>query len=249
MRLKELRDTLTKRHYPDFIINKGIERATKLDVATLRTPKDRINDNNIITFINTYSPNQTNIYNIFHQNKDFLISSDSFLKDVFKDTKFINSRKQGPSLKRILTRAKFSSTVLDSNEPMVQKCGKTRCLLCNEIQQTSNYNFHKVNFQFNVKTRMNCESRNVIYVLTCNGCNEYYIGETQYLRSRTNLHRSHIKNPSVNSLFVSQHIFNCAKEEPKYKMFPFFKMSTENKFDRLMKEKHFIDKYKPSLNR
>ena len=67
---------------------------------------------------------------------------------------------------------------------------------------------------------MNCNTLNCIYVLSCNGCKEEYIGETNNLRLRLNLHKNHVtKNVGLN---VSRHISECAKNKhPKFYVKPF----------------------------
>ena len=59
-----------------------------------------------------------------------------------------------------------------------------------------------------------------------------------------------VNNPPENSLFVSKHIFECAKDlSPKFTMTPFYKMASDSSIDRLLKEAYFINLYKPFLNR
>lgn len=249
-RLNELRVSLLKRGYPEFIIDRGITRANNLSLIELRTPKIRNTETDIVTFINTYNPSQTDMFRVFTLNKDFLLDVDPTLKEVFKTTKFINSKRQAPNLKRILTRAKFTENTTNTQGPMVKKCNKSRCLLCTDINITSNFLFHKANIDFQIRVPMDCDSVNLIYVLTCNGCKEYYIGMTNSLRNRTNKHRSDINNPTGNALFVSHHIHECAKDlQHKFNITPFYKMSDDNVQSRLLKEDYFIKKYKPVLNK
>ena len=47
---------------------------------------------------------------------------------------------------------------------------------------------------------------------------------------------------------VSGHIATCSNADPKYFIFPFFKMNTDSIIERKEKEKHFIRKYKQDLN-
>ena len=43
---------------------------------------------------------------------------------------------------------------------------------------------------------MSCDKKNVIYVITCPGCKEFYIGETENtLRARVRVHKQHINTP------------------------------------------------------
>lgn len=250
-RLQELKNALLNRHYPEYLIDKGINRANRIDIRTLRTPKVKIPSDNIVTFVNTYNPNQTEFFNdIFKINKDFIFS-DTHLNHVFKETEFINSKRQGPSLKRILTRAKFTDDQYSGNDgPMITKCNKVRCKLCDNIDVCSKTFFPETNKTFQIKTKMNCDSKFVIYHLTCMKCKASYIGETQDLRGRTNTHRSHSNNPPDNCLYVSQHIYQCAQDlDVKFKITPFYKLHNQNREFRLLKESYFINKYQPSLNK
>ena len=53
--------------------------------------------------------------------------------------------------------------------------------------------------------------RDFVYVITCNGCGEEYIGESgDTLRHRTSLHRNQILMPQYRKLKVSKHIAECA---------------------------------------
>ena len=104
---------------------------------------------------------------------------------------------------------------------------------------------------FNIKTNMDCGVRDFIYVIICNGCNENYIGESgDSLRHRAAVHRNQILLEHNRKLFVSNHIYHCAKDKiPMFKICPFYKLQCEDEIFRKEKEEYFIQKYKPSLNR
>ena len=95
----------------------------------------------------------------------------------FSDVKFINSKRQSANLKHLLTITKFTNT--DSQEFKVSPCGESRCKCCKEITTGSTFFFKNVNKEFHIKYNFNCNTRNLIYVLSCNNCEEYYIGETE----------------------------------------------------------------------
>ncbi len=97
---------------------------------------------------------------------------------------------------------------------------------------------------------MTCDVRNVIYVMRCHGCNKEYIGETgDLLRKRVTVHNQQIRDPNTRMLAVSSHIDICAnRKTPKYHIFPFYKMKTEQTLARKVKELHFIRTFKPDLN-
>ena len=98
---------------------------------------------------------------------------------------------------------------------------------------------------------MSCDIKNVVYIMICRGCGEEYIGETgNLLRQRVTVHNQQIRDPRTRILKVSEHIANCAHTfNPKYKIFPFYKMYSESTTLRRAKEKLFINTFKPKLNR
>ena len=97
---------------------------------------------------------------------------------------------------------------------------------------------------------MNCITRFPLYVLTCTGCGKNYIGETKLrLRERMTLHRQQIRESGYQILPVSEHIARCAEgKEMKFTVFPFYKMSVEDDYERRAKKQYFIEKFKPTLN-
>ncbi len=86
--------------------------------------------------------------------------------------------------------------------------------------------------------------------MRCNGCRKEYIGETgDFLRKRLTVHNQQIRDPATRMLKVSGHIDSCASSKnPKYHIFPFYKMKVEEITARKLKEMYFIRTLKPELN-
>ena len=97
---------------------------------------------------------------------------------------------------------------------------------------------------------MSCEVQNVIYVIPCNGCGEYYIGQTggKLKTTRQTVHAQQISDPSTRTIPFSAHLATCCKTEPKFQMFPFFQLNLESTSARLTKENYFIKSFNPMLN-
>ena len=96
---------------------------------------------------------------------------------------------------------------------------------------------------------MPCDVQNVIYVITCNGCGEYYIGQTGgKLRTKRTIHAQQIRDLSTRMIPLSAHLDICCQREPKFQMFPFFKLNSESTSARLTKENFLIKCFKPKLN-
>ena len=246
-RLDELRTYLKQRGYPDGIINTGIKQATNIPLESLRSTKTPTNETDVLTFVHTHNPRHPNVSEFIKHCLTDLNSSER-MEMVMKDTKNISAKRQAPNLKNLLTRAKFYP---DINNGGVTKCKNNRCLLCKDhLIQSTDYTFRPKMINFNIKKPLSCKSENVLYVLECNSCHKQYIGETSCFRSRINLHKSHIKNLPNESLFVSKHIANCAKNlQNKFSCMPFYEMPNGDKEERLIKEQHFINKFKPELNK
>ena len=94
---------------------------------------------------------------------------------------------------------------------------------------------------------MNCKSGNLIYCATCPTCGENYIGQTNKLNARVRVHKQQIKDPSVRNTPCSEHFAECGGG--RFRIFPFFKMWTENEITRKAKEDYFINLLNPRLNR
>ena len=132
----------------------------------------------------------------------------------------------------------------------VSKCGDKRCKCCKNIIEASSFYFNDINLKFEIRSDMSCNSRNLIYVLFCNGCNKRYVGQTgDELRSRVRLHRQHINSPENAPLYVSTHINQCARQtEPKFHILPIYKVKVDDDSKRARIEKQFIQKLCPALN-
>ena len=243
-RLSELHISLQKRNYPDSVISEGFKKATSIPRNILLTTREKKAED-ILPYVSTYNPNNTEMFRILKGNIHIL-TNDQTMREALSTSKIIKSKRQPPNLKKILTKAKFAEQASRTMHK-VFKCNRANCALCDYLAEGHSFNFKgKI---FNVKETMSCDVKNVIYVLQCNGCKEYYIGQTgDKLRSRRTVHAQQIRDPSTRQLPLSEHIDICCRTDPKFTMFPFFKMHSESISARLAKEKHFIKCFNPKLN-
>ena len=99
---------------------------------------------------------------------------------------------------------------------------------------------------------MDCFSKNVLYVIKCEGCGEDCIVETgNELRKRMTVHRQQIRDPTINMIPLNAHLRTCAKDKDNYfTLFPFYKFADNtNEQKRIVKESEFITKYRPKFNK
>ena len=243
MRLAELKSYLLKQEYPLGLIKSAFEKAQAIPPEVLRSKSEKQNTD-VIPFVTTFNPNISDPFGSIRSNLPYLQKSET-MKQILKTSKIIKSNRQPPNLKRLLTKARFST----DKQFEVKKCGNKRCKLCKNLIEATQFTFQP-NMTFKVNADMDCNTKNCIYVLICEGCTAFYIGQTNDLRLRINLHRNDIKYGK--KLYVDKHIHVCAKNKDlQFKVMPFFKLKGTNdtQTDREGMEKHFIDKYSPSLNR
>jgi len=241
-RLIELYDILIKRDYPIQIIKTGIVKALQIPRSNLLNGKE-YTEENLIPFISTHNPKNRELFGVLKSNFEML-QTDVTMKGILNNTKFIKCKRQLPNLRSLLIKSEFNETNI---VPSVSKCNEPRCALCKYIIEGSSLKIK--NKVFHIRENMNCTVKNVIYVLICNGCSEFYIGQTgDKLRNRRTVHDQQIRDPSTRQLPLSAHIEICSTKDPKYLIFPFYKCHSDNVSARLSKERYFINIFNPKLN-
>lgn len=68
------------------------------------------------------------------------------------------------------------SSTINTSIKTVSKCGDIRCGTCPFLKQGSSIDFRGKRFRIN--SDMSFQSKNLIYTIICDGCNQFYIGET-----------------------------------------------------------------------
>ena len=243
-RLEEMKHFFVERGYPPGLVDNGIQRAKQIPQSTLRLKKTKIEEN-VLPYVSTHNPCNPDMAPLVTSTLNVL-KSDARMKKVLASTKYITSKRQPQNLRRILTKACFKSAT--NSEGGSKKCGDKRCGTCPHIQETEWINITTTGQKFKIKTPMNCKSKNVLYIITCKGCREQYVGMTNdTLCARVRVHKQHIRSPQYRKLGVSKHISECSSTEPKFNITPFFKISA-SKTHGLIKEEMFIKQFQPSLN-
>ena len=109
---------------------------------------------------------------------------------------------------------------INNEKVKVPKCGKN-CVCCPYIKEGTKFKFKYRDIPFKVISPFNCNTSNLLYVITCPGCNEEYIGQTgRTLRERVVLYRQHIRTKEYQMSLVEEHLRTCGNS--KFQIFPFF---------------------------
>jgi len=127
----------------------------------------------------------------------------------------------------------------------VKKCGKQRCKLDLEIQELSTFQSFQNKNVFHIADHLNCDSENVVYLISCTLCKKQYVGQTRNaFRIRATRHRSDI---NLNADFSVADHFNLPNHvtSEHFKIMPIEKtpiLGTEDDTNNLRKirEGHWI---------
>ena len=222
-RLKELKSYLLKQNYPQKLISDAFLKVTNLDRRQILQEPSKIRKP-VIPFITIYNPHNPNIFKHIRNSLPILQTDPKFTSNL-QNSNITKCYRQPKNLKQLLCSSTFPEC---SSKPCVSKCDTPRCQLC-EIIICKDIFISENRKNFHVKCNMNCNSLFVVYVLFCANCNATYIGGTNNLRLRVNLHRNHIENPNYGLLFVSQHIQHCSSNIAiKFKVIPIYKCPNDD---------------------
>ena len=111
------------------------------------------------------------------------------------------------------------------------------------------YTFHSTGDPRIINHRIDCNSRNVIYMVECRRCNKQYIGETKrqlVLKERSNEHRRpvdkqvHPNNYKLTA--VSGHFLSLNHSASDMQLIPLKPIKSNRDDVRKVREAHLIDK-------
>ena len=172
-------------------------------------------------------------------------STHSDIQEIFGNTSVVLSQKQTPNLLRILTQHKSTTSSEDNG---LIKCKNIQCKICKlYIQPCKEFELSN-GMKWQVKCKITCNSKNVIYFLKCIKCSCTYIGKTNNMRKRMNGHISDSRHGNTTDKF-DKHIFKCLgpnKGEPFFQIFAMMSLSDSLKL--LSYESYFHRKGFDTMN-
>ena len=155
---------------------------------------------NICTLKNDFHDACTILYKALLKRK----YSKRWLRKVFHDIKDEITRNARSGLElSIPGSSKWGYSHCDTHK----KTG--RCITCNSIETSHNFKSWSTDNIYPMKGQFNCASSNLIYLITCKGCNKQYVGETErQLRKRFLEHRRAVLNLDE-TYAVAKHFKEC----------------------------------------
>ena len=183
--------------YKIFSMVSNLNRESLLDYKV----RDTLLNNNTFIFKTQFDNNIINLNEIIKK-------SFNSIKDLhptsFENKEILLVNKMQFNLSSLLVH-NFRLNFIKEN--CFQRCQNLNCKIC-KFSNIEPFIKLKDNFLLPIYDSANCTSLNVIYILKCNLCKKFYIGQTKNLKNRINSHLYSIKSfiPfNINNTCVSIH--------------------------------------------
>jgi len=225
------------RGYPRHVVDGAVERARSVSRTDALTPKDRKEEGNDRTVaVLTFHPHNLPVRNILLHNFHVL-QQDPELGSIFSQPPLV-AFKRDSNIRDHLVRSRVRTSNADPSPPGNLQCNKPKCKTCSFIDPTTT--FHGPSGRFTVKGSFNCQSSNVVYIITCSLCARLYVGETyRTLAERFSEHlrsmKLHYNNP------IGEH-FNSPGHNYTHSRVAAVWQNTSDKTQRQYMEGHIISR-------
>ena len=164
-RLNELYMWLRNKNYSVDLINSSFSSLSKIDKKVLRTPTTKESDK-LLVFVQTHNPKNPQVFGKMLEKLSLLRESEKY-KNLFEGVEIIKSERQPQNLGQML---QHSNVVKPNSVKGCKKCNITPCATCPFILQADQIYFSRTDILWNIMKTFNCNSGNIIYKITCNGC-------------------------------------------------------------------------------
>ena len=166
-----------------------------------------------------------------------MTANDQYLKEVFPLPPLV-AYKRPPNIKDKLIRSKVPPQT--SLRPQRVIPGMTKCNNC-PIQTGKTVKSTANNFKTEINRPVNCQTRNILYCITCDRCSQQYIGESERtLQDRFSEHKGYVNN-SNQSKATGEHFSKNGHKILDMQVTIIEKIFSSVEAVRIEREKHFIE--------
>ena len=223
----------SKAEYTAYLLERGYNSKLVEDSFTKIESKNRLEligfgketqdteigiDSRVFPLVTEFNPGFPNITHILNSHKH-LFDLDPVLKSVINPEKIFVSYKGNPTLLDILVHSKLPSNEdpTPETDSLPQTLSQTSCKPCqkgcylckNYLVNTKTFSSYHTSQQFSVNLDMDCNSKDVIYLINDKICRLSNVGcTTDSLKTRFSNHKSHIKY-NKRTCELSKHFSDC----------------------------------------
>ena len=135
--------------------------------------------------------------------------------DIFPQNTISVTYKRNKNLREILSPSLFPRNT-KHNECSIKEC-KRKCDICkNFLVVSPEFTCFATKRKYKIKGTLKCDSRNVIYLISCRYCGEQYVRSATGFKERFRIHKSDINTSKVRC-GVANHLLNvCCYSANKF---------------------------------
>ena len=174
LRTNEIIYYLNKCVYNLYFLQREIQQVNNITRTEALTPHDTctLDKQESVPFVITYNPTLRFISFIIRKHFQILISSPRCY-NVFKAAPIVAYRRSS-NLSDFLVRAKLRNFTQHNQSQGLYPCGKNRSTCKNISERQTSYTFHATGETRPITNHIDCNSKNVIYVIHGNHCSKQY---------------------------------------------------------------------------
>ena len=193
--LKNLKDKFLERKYPEQLVDKEMDRASKIDrKAQIYKNRGKKNQpDGKVRLIFTHNEKNPPIHHWIRQSKKFLEKNEK-AKDMGKNIQI--AYKQPKNIKQLVGGPSVGGRGEGrvENDAGCTKCTK-KCHACKVLVEGNKFKSTNSGKFYNIKQKVNCQTSYIVYLVTCQKCSGQYVGKsTQAFTRRHSGHKQEIKN-------------------------------------------------------
>ena len=126
--------------------------------------------------------------------------------DIFPHNTISVTYKRNNNLREILSPSLFPRTT-KQNECYIKECNK-KCDICkNFLVVSPDFTCFATKQKYKIKGILKCDSRNVIYLISCKCCGKQYVGSATGFKERFRIHKSDTNTGKIRC-GVANHLLN-----------------------------------------
>ena len=202
--LLHLRSWFCDRGYPNNVVDDQLEKVHEKSREELFLPK--VKKACGVPFVVTFASCLKTLGKILRKHLPILYT-DKRVREVFTPAPFISCR-SGYSLRNHLVRAKVPPLERKAGS---ERCKSPRCQTCNNVEQTVFFESTMTKERYRINHQLDCNSKCLVYLLTCKVCNIQYVGQTsdkfrlRWNNYRNEARKAHAKEGSINQKHLHNH--------------------------------------------
>ena len=232
---RRLTSQLIKRGYNKLKLRKAVRTIGNMErnlLLPFKIKSTLFNDKKLLFFTFPYDFNSTVLKTAFYSAFNSIASRNS-LRD--KNFRIIHSMQQNLSSLFV-----HEFKLLHTKSFNFRKCNQYNCTVCTFSNQDSYILIN--NFYLPLMANSNCQSKDILYILTCKKCKTYYVGQSISAKQRLKSHIGAIRKnrTSSNCVCVHTHFNSIGHDALKFFTFNIFNVNIGNKFKRLCLESQLI---------